>query len=135
MRMPLPFPECPSCHSSAKQCVHSDCNGKLEIDPSTESVYCQNTYCSNRKWNIWSTTYKCSCGHEFTAKEIKYALNDMLEACRSLVSELERRDFDRERRKGLGKSSFKEFLFSFMRSLGSLAGLAVETAIRFFLPL
>ena len=129
MKIPLPFPKCDKCGRSWKQCVHTDCQGLLEINPSNYEVYCLKCH---SHWNLWDSTYQCSCGVSFQAVEVKNAIMTMLEISALAIEEFEKREYAIKTRNDIATSSFKAFLNSFMGKLGQLAGLVVETVIRIF---
>ena len=129
MRIPLPFPKCPKCKESYKQSTHKDCGGLLEIEPYLQEVYC--TRCSNH-WNLWDSEYHCRCEHIFRPKDVNKAIKTMLNVCKTAIDELERRNLAIRERNDLYRSSVREFLISFMGTLGNWAGLAIETIFQFF---
>lgn len=130
MKIPMPFPKCPNCNTGSKQSTHEDCNGLLEIEPYSQKVYCKECFSS---WNLWDSEYHCTCGHIFYPKEIESTVTSMLDICKIAVEELYNREISIKQREDIYKSSFREFLCSFMGKMGNLAGIAVETLIRIFL--
>ena len=79
MYIPMPFPKCKKCGKSSTQGYHRGCGGKLEFAPEKETIRCPK--CA-KQWNIWDTTYFCSCGNEFHSKEIEDSIVQLLYACK-----------------------------------------------------
>lgn len=129
MKIPMPFPKCPKCQQSWKQSSHTDGGGLLEIDPYKHEVYC--TKCG-RHWNLWDSKYHCACKHTFLPEDVDSAIIAMLEVCKIAIDELEKRNIAINDRSDLYRVSFREFLISFMGTLGNWAGLAIETILRIF---
>ena len=82
MYIPMPFPKCKKCGKSSTQGYHRGCGGKLEFAPEKETIRCPK--CA-KQWNIWDTTYFCSCGNEFHSKEIEDSIVQLLYACKICV--------------------------------------------------
>lgn len=129
MRIPLPFPMCNKCNKTWKQCIHSECGGLLEIDPSNYLVYCLKC---QRKWSLWDSIYHCTCGNSFEAIEVKDAVKTMLEISVYVIDEYYKNQMLKTERESIATTSFKTFINSFASKLGSLAGMAVEVLLRMF---
>lgn len=133
MYIPMPFPKCKYCGKTGSQGYHRNCGGKLEIDPNIEEVFCPK--CGS-KWDIWDTTYYCTCGSKFTSQDVYDAVKDLLLMCKMCVSEIENQQKARAKRIKLSKDSMKEFIMAIVEKIGYVAGVAVgtivETVLRFF---
>lgn len=129
MRIPLPFPKCGKCNKTWKQCIHHECKGLLEIDPTNYTVYCLRC---KRTWSLWDSTYNCVCGNSFEATEVKDAVKTMLEISVFVINEYEKSQNSKSERESIAEISFKAFINSFASKLGSLAGMAVEVLLRMF---
>lgn len=133
MYIPMPFPKCKKCGKSSTQGYHRGCGGKLEFDPEKENIRCPK--CA-KQWNIWDTTYFCSCGNEFHSKEIEDSIVQLLYACKICVQEIENQQKAQKQRIDLRESSLRSFLTSFFEKLGFYIGEAtgtiIEAVIRFF---
>ena len=134
MYIPLPFPECSTCHCNNNNSYHKDCSGLLEIDPYSEIVHC--TSC-DEKWNVWDSTYHCTCGHVFEAHEIKGAVDDILEMCKLCAEELDLMQTAYWKRQQLTTESKRTFIEIFFRGLGYVAGVLfqklVDIALKLFI--
>lgn len=129
MYVPFPFPQCPKCGKKSEQGYHhnNDCGGNLEINPNTEQVHCPKC---GKIWNIWDTKYICNCGNEFTSEEITDTIEVMLLMCKLCLSELERQQKAKDKRKELTESSMKAFVNGFFEKLGFAAGIGIETLVQ-----
>ena len=96
----------------------------IEID--TDEVYCSEC---KKHWNVWESTYYCSCGQTFQAKEVVDALRDVLVFCQVCAEEIERQNAAREIRGTTAKTSFTKFILGIFDEMGYLLGIAVETAV------
>ncbi len=126
MRISLPFPKCPKCKTDSNNSFHKNCGGKLEIETATDNVYC--TKC-NDNWNIWRSVYNCSCGHEFSAHEIKKTLVEVLASCRICAEEIAARNAAQRKRITQSETSLRNFLSSFFEKLGYSFGITIGTLI------
>jgi hypothetical protein len=135
MRLPLPFPKCPKCDESWKQCIHKNCGGSLEINVSSQIVHC--LYCDN-SWQLFESRYWCKCGHVFNAVDVRDGLNTMIEISRIAMEELEKAAEAASTRKALSEASLRAFLGAFVQKLGKAAGKAtwslIEAVARLFFP-
>ena len=126
MYLPLPFPPCPRCKKESNQGYHRNCGGKLEVDPINEMVVCLKC---NEHWNIWDSTYYCSCGHKFTAVSIASEVKTILLLCKVCMDEIERQQQAQKKLHKLSKASMRNFLCGFFESLGFVVGSVIGTAI------
>ncbi len=127
--IPLPFPECVKCYRSWGQCVHVDCHGSIEVNPMSGRVKCLRC---NESWKIWESSFLCPCGARFEASQIEDGLSEMLDYCRQLVYELSLNVQACRDRQKMGEQSLRQFMVGLMESLGKVAGLAIESVLRFF---
>lgn len=105
----------------------------LSLTPEKETIRCPK--CA-KQWNIWDTTYFCSCGNEFHSKEIEDSIVQLLYACKICVQEIENQQKAKRQRVDLRESSLRSFLTSFFEKLGfyigEATGTVIEAVIRFF---
>lgn len=105
----------------------------MSLTPEKETIRCPK--CA-KQWNIWDTTYFCSCGNEFHSKEIEDSIVQLLYACKICVQEIENQQKAKRQRVDLRESSLRSFLTSFFEKLGfyigEATGTVIEAVIRFF---
>lgn len=126
MKITLPFPNCPQCDTKAPSSYHRGCGGKLRIETSTDEVYCDKC---NHHWNIWDSSYYCSCGHCFSANEVRFTLTAVLVGCRAAAEELSAQNAAKQARIKISERSLRSFFESFFERLGYSFGVAVGTII------
>ena len=126
MYIPLPFPKCPKCNKMSEQGYHHNCGGELQIDPKTEMVFCPKC---RKEWEIWNSSYICSCGHTFTSSDVVETLKDLLLACNICVAELQRQQEAKRDREAITKASLRSFFENFFGKMGYFTGIAVGTII------
>lgn len=132
MNIPLPFPYCNKCKQKYPQSYHgdNDCDGLLEINPSTEEVYC--TKCGHH-WNIWNSHYRCRCGNTFHATEVKEAVDELIEDCQLCAEELMIIERARSLRIQLANQSADSFISGLLNKLGfSIGRIAGYTITKIF---
>lgn len=127
MYVPLPFPKCPKCNKASKQGYHHNCGGNLEIDPQNSIVHCP---LCNRSWNIWDSSYHCSCGNRFTSSDIVASVKEVLMLCDICMIEIQKKQQAEFRRKKLCKESIRTIINSALTKLGYVTGVAVESIIQ-----
>ena len=126
MRITLPFPTCPQCDTKSPTSYHTDCGGRLRIETSTDEVYCDRC---NHHWNIWASNYFCSCGHCFSANEVRFTLTAVLVGCRAAAEELSAQNAAQQARAKISERSLRSFFESFFERLGYAFGVAIGTII------
>lgn len=127
MYVSLPFPKCPQCNKASKQGYHHNCGGCLEIDPQSKKVYCPTC---RESWDIWESSYYCSCGNQFTSEDISESVYEMLELCKICMIEIQKKQQAESRRKRLCEDSVRVFINSFFNKLGYAIGVAIESIIQ-----
>lgn len=132
MRIPMPFPQCTECGEQSKQAIHRNCGGKLYIYPYSNIVQCSKC---DHIWNIWDSTYYCSCGHVFQSKDIKQSLVNLLEACKQCANELEKQQRLHDYRMKISEASLKAFFVAILEKFGYQLGIATGVAIEFLIKL
>lgn len=132
MYIPLPFPTCNQCKKNEIKSFHTKCGGLLEIDPNTNNVHC--TKC-NKNWDIWDSTYHCSCGHTFEATEVKKSVDNVIELCQLCAEELDLYQSAYWKRKQLAEDSQRTYIENFFRGLGYISGILFEKLVDFTLQL
>ncbi len=126
MYVPMPFPRCSKCGRDGNQGYHRNCGGALEIDPLQEIVYCPKC---RAHWEIWDTTYYCTCGNEYTSHDISDTTKELLVMCNLCMKEIEAQQKAKNLQKTLSKNSIRAFLIDIIERLGYIAGIAVGTVI------
>ncbi len=132
MYIPLPFPVCSQCNEKEDNSFHTECGGLLEIDPSNNNVHCRKC---NKNWNIWDSTYHCSCGHTFQATEVEKSVEDIIELCELCAEELDLCQEAYWKRKQLTSDSKRIYVENFFRKLGYISGVLFEKLVDFALQL
>ena len=138
MRIPLPFPYCQKCGKKSLNSYHhtGSCGGLLEIDPDTIEVTC--TKCKH-SWNIWNSRYFCSCGNVFEAKEVKEAVDELIEDCKLCAEEIELLEQARRIRRKVSQDSKETFVAGLLdelgHSVGKIAGYAFTKLVEFIVEL
>jgi len=133
MLIPLPFPKCYNCYMNYNESYHKDCGGVLEIDPKTLEVYCKSN--ASHHWNIWTSQYHCSCGNVFEAKDVKYAVDEIIENCKLCAEELDLMQQAYWRRKEMSRVSQRNWAEKFFYSLGYISGGIIERLVDLVLSL
>lgn len=126
MLIPLPFPTCKHCGESAPKSYHRNCGGRMMVEVDTDEVYCSGC---DKHWNIWESSYYCSCGGTFQAEEVADALKEVLVFCQVCAEEIRLQDEARERRREKSTASLKKFMLNLFDKIGHFFGVAVETAV------
>ena len=126
MYVPLPFPFCPKCKKDGRQSYHKPCGGELQVDPETQVVKCS---CCRKTWKLLTSGYYCSCGHTFTADEVKDELLLILDACKACVLEIELASEARRRRITLSAEAIGWFVSALLTTLDICAKKVIETVI------
>ena len=126
MKIPLPFPKCKSCGQTAPQSYHRHCGGRLFVEVTNDTVYCEKCH---KSWNAWSSTYYCTCGSSFKATEVRAALMEVLACCRVCAEEIAAREAAKKKREALSEASLRSFLDSFFERIGYSFGVAIGTII------
>lgn len=132
MKIPMPFPRCNNCGEQSKQAIHRNCDGKLYISPYSNIVHCSKC---GHEWNVWDSTYYCSCGHVFQSKDIKQSLVDLLEACKQCADELEKQQRLRNHRMELSEASLKSFFGAILEKFGYQLGIATGVVLEFLMKI
>lgn len=132
MYIPLPFPFCSQCNKKGNESFHRNCGGLLEINPDNNIVRCKKC---NEKWNIWKSTYYCTCGNTFKASEVKKSVEDTIELCQLCAEELELRELAYWKRKKMATESKRTFVEKFFRGLGYISGMLFEKLVDYALQL
>lgn len=126
MKIPIPFPKCNSCGEAAPKSYHRNCGGRMNIETTTDVVYCNKC---NSHWNVWDTTYYCTCGSAFKATEVRTALIEVLACCRVCAEEIVAQQQAQKKREKFSEISLKSFLSKFFEQLGYSFGVAIGTII------
>ena len=134
MRVQIPFPKCKSCYNDSPKSFHKSCrlggNDPLEINPSTNMVYCPT--CAE-EWDIFTTTYYCSCGSVFFAKDVADEVEYIIMLSAYVAEEIKIAQISKRRRQELSSSSFSDFTLNTLKkigvSFGYVAGI-VENVIK-----
>lgn len=127
--IPLPFPRCPSCHSSWVRCYHRDCytGGEILVEPYLKQARCEG--CS-LQWHVMDTTFYCSCGYVFHASEVDEALYSFSVLKDRLIQQI--RDMDRHEKMILRSSEdsllrwVDQVAYEVGRLLGTTIGVPLE---------
>lgn len=130
MYIPLPFPVCSQCKKKKNESYHTKCGGLLEIDPDNNNVHCKKC---EKDWDIWDSTYHCSCGHTFKASEVKKSVEDVIELCHMCAEELDLLQSAYWKRKQLACDSRKKYIENFFNKLGYASGVLFEKLVDFAL--
>ena len=126
MKIPLPFPECKKCGNDSKNSFHKNCGGSLSIETTSDEVYCSKC---KKSWNIWKSTYYCSCGNVFESNDVRDTLIEVLAFCRVCAEEIILQKEAEKQRIITSEKSLRVFLGSFLEKLGYSFGVAVGTII------
>lgn len=120
----FPFPECPQCHKFWVASRHSGCGTEatVELDPDRRVIRCQD--CST-SWQVWETTFRCSCGNKFTSADVEDAIKKIIEAAGALAQALAQQREEILAIRRAGKSSFDSWLSTLAKGLGHTLGGAV----------
>jgi hypothetical protein len=131
----FPFPECPACACCWKTSFHRGCaaggGDGIEVDPDRSFVRC--SACATT-WDVWDTSFFCSCGRRFEAAEVEAALHEIIRVAKLLADVLARQAADMLEIRRAGASSFRSWLARFTEgvasTMGVLAGRVVGTLLR-----
>ena len=126
MRIPMPFPKCNTCGESHPRSYHKKCGGRMLVETTTDVVYCDRC---GAHWDVWDSTYYCSCGSAFKAEDVRSALIEVLACCRLCAEEIAAQDIARKKRESLSETSLRAFLSKFFERIGYAFGVAVGTII------
>ena len=126
MQILLPFPTCPNCTKKSNTSYHKDCGGQLRIETTNDEVVCTKCNCH---WNIWASKYYCTCGHCFSANEVKTTLIELLAACQVCADEIAAQNAAKQARTKVSETSLRTFLNRFLEKLGYTFGLAIGTLV------
>jgi hypothetical protein len=122
--VPLPFPSCPNCHRSWVQSFHRDCDSgrELVVEPSTRRARCEGC---GLEWAVLETTFHCSCGRVFPARDVETALSTAELLRLRLVEQLRSMDAAEHSIRQSGRHSLSQWLYDVAHSLGYAAGTIV----------
>ncbi len=126
MKILLPFPRCEKCYKFSKYSYHRGCGGVLEIETTSDEVYCRKC---KKHWGIWDSNYYCSCGNCFEATEIRKSLTEVLVCCRICAEELAAQETAKRQRLESSQQSLRAFFSSFFEKLGYSFGVITGTII------
>ncbi|WP_217165825.1 hypothetical protein [Streptomyces sp. AC512_CC834] len=108
-----------------------DGGGGLEVDPDRSRVRC--TGC-RRTWRVWETSFHCSCGRRFEAKEVEEAVRELIRVASLLARVLAQQAQDLAEIRRAGEASFRAWAgrlaAAVAGSLGAVAGRLVGSLLR-----
>lgn len=123
MKVQVSFPKCRVCRNEAPKSFHKDCpNGggvPLEIDPQSKIIYCSK--CGNN-WRIYDSTYYCSCGSIFTAKQVSDEVEYVIKLSKLVADEIRYMRVLENQRKYLVEDSLSNFTINFLNKMGVAFG-------------
>lgn len=117
----FPFPQCPKCGQFWVSSRHSGCatGSSVELDPDARRIRCPGCSAS---WQVWETTFHCSCGNTFTSDQVDEAIRKIIASASALARAIEQQREEIRAIRRSGRSSFDAWLSAFARGLGSALG-------------
>lgn len=115
------FPRCSSCGREWATSRHRGCyrDGELKVDPDQKVVLCAG--CSEN-WNVFQTQFYCTCGHIFSASDVRDVLNETIRAAQLLARVIEENQRVLGEIRSQSRSSFRSWLNGFAQGLGGALG-------------
>lgn len=122
------FPRCPTCSQSWETSRHRACalQGKVELDPDRRMSRCDSC---KHTWSITETYFFCSCGNQFTSKDVEGALDEIVRAARLLARIVEQHKADIADIHRAGESSVRRWLSTVVEGIGGSLGKALGSLI------
>lgn len=130
MRLPLPFPSCPSCARSWIRCHHSGCPSDSDIDIETDTRTAQCSACF-ANWHVELTQFVCSCGRRFSATEVAAAISNATLLRDRLRRQIEAMDASELAITQRSRESRESWLASALERLAISAGYRLGRAVRY----